>query len=229
MSFKIPKEITPQQVAERLKNGEAPTLLDVREPAEWVEGHVIGAKHIPLGQLLMRIDELDPNGETIVMCLSGGRSGLACELLSEKGYNVVNMMGGLSAWTDDFWYGGNSMNMMFRILLSILIVFSIVRFLRSAWPVRSLAYVEARDVRELADQTLDMKMLDVRDAVDYEKDNIRGSINISIGRLAYVWQHCLSPDDSVLILADSYYKRNKAARILYKQGFRKLYAVNGDF
>ncbi|MOA69709.1 molybdopterin biosynthesis protein MoeB [compost metagenome] len=54
----------------------------------------------------MRIDELDPNGETIVMCLSGGRSGLACELLSEKGYNVVNMMGGLSAWTDDFLVRG---------------------------------------------------------------------------------------------------------------------------
>jgi len=121
------------------------------------------------------------------------------------------------------------MNMMFGILLSIVIAFSIVRFLRSAWPVRSLSYVEARDVRELADQSLDMKMLDVRDAVDYEKDSIRGSINISIGRLAYVWQHCLSTDDSVLILADSYYKRNKAARILYKQGFRKLYAVNGDF
>lgn len=121
------------------------------------------------------------------------------------------------------------MSMMFRILLSILIVFSIVRFLRYAWPVRSLSYVEARDVRELADQTLEMKMLDVRDAADYEKDSIRGSINISLGRLPYVWQHCLSPGDSVLILADRYYKRNKAARILYKQGFRKLYAVNGDY
>ncbi|OZQ58924.1 hypothetical protein CA600_30025 [Paenibacillus sp. VTT E-133280] len=127
------------------------------------------------------------------------------------------------------WNGGNGVNMVFRILLSILIAFSIVRFLRSVWPLRSLSYVEARDVRELADETLDMKMLDVRDAVDYEKESIRGSINISIGRLAYVWQHCLSPDDSILILADSYYKRNKAARILYKQGIRKLYAVNGDF
>lgn len=121
------------------------------------------------------------------------------------------------------------MSLMFRIVLSILIVFSIVRFLRYAWPVRSLSYIEAREVRELAVQSLDMKMLDVRDAVDYEKDSIRGSINISLGRLAFVWQHCLSPDDSVLILAESYYKRNKAARILYKQGFRKLYAVNGDF
>ncbi|MNO58938.1 molybdopterin biosynthesis protein MoeB [compost metagenome] len=121
------------------------------------------------------------------------------------------------------------MNLMFQILVSIVLILSIVRFLRNAWPVRSLSYIEACDVRELADQTLAMKMLDVRDAVDYEKDSIRGSINISLGRLAYVWQHCLSPDDPVLILAGSYYKRNKAARILYKQGFRKLYAVNGDF
>ncbi|OMD41202.1 rhodanese-like domain-containing protein [Paenibacillus odorifer] len=119
--------------------------------------------------------------------------------------------------------------MTVRIILFVLLVMSLVRVLRYAWPVRSLSFVEARDVRELADQSLDMKMLDVRDAVDYEKNNIRGSINISLGRLAYVWQHCLSPRDSVLILADSYYKRNKAARILYKQGFRKLYAVNGDF
>ncbi len=102
MSFKNSKEITPQQVAERLKNGETLTMLDVRENTEWVKGHVIGAKHIPLGQLLMRTDELDPNSEMIVMCLSGGRSGLACELLSEKGYNVVNMTGGLGAWSDDF-------------------------------------------------------------------------------------------------------------------------------
>lgn len=102
MSYKSSKEITPQQVAERLKNGESLKLLDVRETSEWVEGHVIGAKHIPLGQLLMRIDELHPEEEMIVMCLSGGRSGLACELLSEKGYNVVNMAGGLSAWSDGF-------------------------------------------------------------------------------------------------------------------------------
>lgn len=102
MSFKHSKEITPQQVAERLKNGEQLMMLDVREASEWVEGHVVGAKHIPLGQLFMRKDELDPDREIIVMCLSGGRSGLACELLSEEGYNVVNMTGGLGAWSDGY-------------------------------------------------------------------------------------------------------------------------------
>lgn len=108
------------------------------------------------------------------------------------------------------------MSMMFRIILSIVSVLSIVRFLCYVWPVRSLSYVEASKVCESVDQSVAMKMLDVRDAVDYQKDSIRGSINISLGRLAYVWQHSLSSDDAVLILAESYYERNKAARILYK-------------
>ncbi|WP_449603395.1 rhodanese-like domain-containing protein [Paenibacillus sp. Marseille-Q9583] len=48
MAFKTPKEITPQKVAAQLKKGESLNLLDVREPREWVEGHIAGAKHIPL-------------------------------------------------------------------------------------------------------------------------------------------------------------------------------------
>ncbi len=100
MAFQISKSMTPKEVAAEMNGGKPLFMLDVREPAEWVEGHVAGAKHIPLGQLLERLDELDPKQEMIVMCKSGGRSGLACELLSEKGYNVVNMTGGLSAWKD---------------------------------------------------------------------------------------------------------------------------------
>ncbi|AIQ64143.1 MULTISPECIES: rhodanese-like domain-containing protein [Paenibacillus] len=100
MAFKISKEITPQKVAAQLKKGESLIMLDVRELGEWAEGHIAAAKHIPLGQLLERQQELDPAQETIVICRSGSRSGLACELLNEKGYNVVNMTGGLNAWTD---------------------------------------------------------------------------------------------------------------------------------
>lgn len=100
MAFKIPKTTTPQEVAEHLRQGNAITLIDVREPAEWAEGHVAGAKHLPLSQLAERTGELDPSEEIIIMCRSGNRSGLACELLHEKGFNVVNMTGGINAWTD---------------------------------------------------------------------------------------------------------------------------------
>lgn len=97
MSF---KEIAPQEVAERLNKGETLTMLDVREPGEWMEGHVAGANHIPLGELDIRHEELDPSQEIIVICRSGNRSGKACELLYEKGFKVINMTGGLNAWSD---------------------------------------------------------------------------------------------------------------------------------
>lgn len=99
MAFIIPNETSPQDVENRLRRGEALFLLDVREPDEWAAGHVAGALNLPLSQLAGRLHELEPGRETIVMCRSGGRSGLACELLSEKGFRVVNMTGGLNNWT----------------------------------------------------------------------------------------------------------------------------------
>ncbi|MNO32805.1 putative adenylyltransferase/sulfurtransferase MoeZ [compost metagenome] len=95
------KATTPNEVAERLNKGETLSLLDVREQDEWMEGHVAGAKHIPLGELDLRLNELDPNHEMIVICRSGNRSRMACEFLSERGFHVVNMTGGLSAWTSN--------------------------------------------------------------------------------------------------------------------------------
>ncbi|WP_440108889.1 rhodanese-like domain-containing protein [Paenibacillus sp. QZ-Y1] len=100
MTFRVPKGVTPQEVAEQLKQGKDLIMLDVRETAEWAEGHVKGAKHIPLGQLMEQLHELNPAQEIIIMCRSGNRSGLACELLHEKGYKVVNMTGGLNEWSD---------------------------------------------------------------------------------------------------------------------------------
>ncbi|OMD34734.1 rhodanese-like domain-containing protein [Paenibacillus odorifer] len=94
------KEITSTELAKRLDQGESLSILDVRELDEWEEGHVAGAKHIPLGELNLRLNELDPARETIVICRSGNRSGMACELLNAKGFKVINMTGGLLAWTD---------------------------------------------------------------------------------------------------------------------------------
>ncbi|MBB3128559.1 rhodanese-related sulfurtransferase [Paenibacillus rhizosphaerae] len=101
MAFNVAKTVTPQEVAAKLKRGEQLNLLDVREPEEWAVGHVAGAKHIPLGQLSQRYNELKQGEELIVLCRSGNRSGLACELLAERGFDVINMTGGLNAWIDE--------------------------------------------------------------------------------------------------------------------------------
>ncbi|ULO05654.1 rhodanese-like domain-containing protein [Paenibacillus sp. 19GGS1-52] len=114
------------------------------------------------------------------------------------------------------------------ILLCFLIGTVVLWFWRQFWPVRSLSYVNAQDWIQTKD-SLNLKMLDVRDASDYLEEHISGSINISLGRLPYVWQHDLFPDNDVLILSNNLYQSNKAARILRKHGFRSLFAIQGDF
>ncbi len=92
------KNITPEELQQRLKNGEDVTLLDVREDHEFRAGHIEGSFHIPLGQVLQRYRELNPDKEAVVICRSGNRSRLACEWLSEKGFDVLNLEGGLIRW-----------------------------------------------------------------------------------------------------------------------------------
>ena len=75
-------------------------VLDVRENHEWAEGHIPGAVHIPLGELLERKDELDPAVQTLVVCHMGGRSARATAYLVANGHQAVNLAGGMDAWTD---------------------------------------------------------------------------------------------------------------------------------
>lgn len=74
-------------------------LLDVRENHEWQAGHAPKARHIPLGQLAARHHEL-PAGRTIITaCRSGMRSGRAARFLAGEGRQVVNLSGGMHAWS----------------------------------------------------------------------------------------------------------------------------------
>ncbi len=79
------------------------TLIDVREPAEYDAGHVIGAINIPRGVLEMELsgnpEFQDRKKEIVLMCKSGGRSALAATSLGKLGYeNVKSMAGGFQQW-----------------------------------------------------------------------------------------------------------------------------------
>ncbi len=95
-------EVLPQELAGRLRNGDAPFLLDVRNPEEWAITRIDGATLIPLPDLERRYPELPADREVVVYCRSGGRSAKAVEFLLSKGYrNVKNMSGGTLRWSDD--------------------------------------------------------------------------------------------------------------------------------
>ena len=75
------------------------TLLDVRQPGEYQERHLAGAKLIPLPELPGRLDELNPQEPVVAYCAVGGRSRAAAQLLQGQGFKeVYNLEGGIKAW-----------------------------------------------------------------------------------------------------------------------------------
>ena len=96
-------DITPQELSQRLTNGEELVLIDVREPYEWEAGHLDAATHIPLAQVPQRLADIPKDKEVVMICRSGGRSGRAQEyLMQQHGYTrVKNLIGGMQGWARD--------------------------------------------------------------------------------------------------------------------------------
>jgi adenylyltransferase/sulfurtransferase len=95
-------EITPAALASWLERGEAPLLLDVREPYEWAIARLPDARLVPLNDLPDVLDTLNRGQEIVVYCHHGLRSAAAVEWLREQGFNLArNLAGGIDRWTCD--------------------------------------------------------------------------------------------------------------------------------
>jgi sulfur-carrier protein adenylyltransferase/sulfurtransferase len=96
-------EITATELKQRLDSGEDIQMIDVREPHEVAIAKLPNSTHIPLGQILNRMDEIDPSRETVVHCKMGGRSAKAIEALKRSGFSgsLMNLKGGIIAWSNE--------------------------------------------------------------------------------------------------------------------------------
>jgi adenylyltransferase/sulfurtransferase len=97
------EEITATELKQRLDKGDDIQIVDVREPHEYEIGQIPHSRLIPLGQVLTRMDEIDPNRETVVHCKMGGRSAKAIDALQRAGFTgrLVNLKGGITAWSNE--------------------------------------------------------------------------------------------------------------------------------
>jgi rhodanese-related sulfurtransferase len=96
-------EITATELKQRIDNGDDIQIVDVREAHEVAVASIPNTIHIPLGQILERMSEIDSDKETIVHCKMGGRSAKAIEALKRSGFagNLINLKGGITAWSND--------------------------------------------------------------------------------------------------------------------------------
>lgn len=91
-----PKELS---ALARKKVGEGAVLLDVRTPEEFGQGHLEGAKNIPVQELARRVDDVGPRETPVVVyCAAGMRAQAASELLRRAGFKDVLNLGSMSAW-----------------------------------------------------------------------------------------------------------------------------------
>jgi rhodanese-related sulfurtransferase len=98
------KEISVEELKQKVENKESFTFLDVRDDHERFIADIetIESTRIPFHDLSGRLDELDPEDEIIVMCRSGNTAGDACKLLEEKGFeDVKNLKGGINQWAKE--------------------------------------------------------------------------------------------------------------------------------
>jgi rhodanese-related sulfurtransferase len=88
--------VQPGEVAARVALGW--TLLDVRTEEEWASGRIPGSVHIPMDQLMQRLDEVDDR--VVCVCSVGARSTRVAQFLNTQGREAVNLEGGINAWAN---------------------------------------------------------------------------------------------------------------------------------
>ena len=97
------RQVTASDLKTEMDAGADIQLIDVRQPDEYDFARIEGARLIPLGEILARMSEIDPDRDTVVYCKMGGRSAHAVDALERSGFkgNLRNLAGGITAWSNE--------------------------------------------------------------------------------------------------------------------------------
>lgn len=92
------QELSTDEIKELIEDGAPVTIIDVRETEELETGTIPEAIHIPIGEIPFHIDVLPTEALYIIICRSGNRSGRVTAYLMNKGFQAINMAGGMLEW-----------------------------------------------------------------------------------------------------------------------------------
>lgn len=92
------KHITIDALQDALQTGTEAHIIDVRTPEEFNEGHIKGAKNIPLDTIPASVDSFNDEDEYIIICKRGGRALQAAEYLDNEHLNITVVDQGMDDW-----------------------------------------------------------------------------------------------------------------------------------
>ncbi|MCR9245461.1 MAG: rhodanese-like domain-containing protein [bacterium] len=93
------RDLDPETAQQELAGSSGLRVLDVRTPEEHASHRLPDATLVPVQELHLRIGELDPDTDWLVVCAHGQRSVYACEFLAQNGFSKLsNLRGGLAHW-----------------------------------------------------------------------------------------------------------------------------------
>lgn len=92
------QELSTDEIKELIEDGAPVTIIDVRETEELETGTIPEAIHIPIGEIPFHIDALPTEALYIIICRAGNRSRRVTAYLESKGFQAINMAGGMLEW-----------------------------------------------------------------------------------------------------------------------------------
>ena len=95
------KSITVQELHRLMNNNEQITLVDVREKGERVMASIEGSIHVPMMAIPHQLKQFNKEKPVYLFCHSGVRSAQACLYLEKEGFDSVNIIGGIHAWSTE--------------------------------------------------------------------------------------------------------------------------------
>ena len=95
------KSITVQELHRLMNNNEQITLVDVREKEELVMASIKGSIHVPMMAIPHQLELFNKDEPIYLFCHSGVRSAQACLYLEQQGFDSVNIIGGIQAWSTE--------------------------------------------------------------------------------------------------------------------------------
>ena len=180
-------------------------ILDVRTPEEYAEGHLEGAKLIPVSELEDKLNEIPKDKPVVVYCRSGRRSATAADILVENGFSQVYDMGGIIDWQEKGY-----------------------PIIVEKKTVKEFNTITVDEAYKIFISTQDYLFIDVRSEDEYKSGHIEGAIHIPVSEIKNRLDE-LPIDRPIIVYCNGSGcdRSGRAAKILTENGFTQVYDMVG--